>query len=333
MNKPFIHVSIFHTAKYAIILGMLLLPDILHSQITFYFTPSQNVSITLRDKMNKNISSLLTEINRAGMSHEDLTYIGIDIENGAKERLNALWYDAKFICNHTINSSLCYEDHQGYQARDIPITMLSSDQTEGLLKEREITISLNKQGVITGLRLAWEIQQSKESILKSSSVVSDARERYEILKWLEDFRCYYNEKNIKALNQIYSDDALIITGSVVLQKRTSSDFNKAIENNANYKIQSKQEYLYRLSDIFRSNRKIKVEFDSIEVRRHGSRPHIYGVTLRQKWNSGSYRDEGWLFLLWDFNNPDYPQIYVRTWQPVDARKEERPTVYSFPYSN
>lgn len=313
--------------------GLLCFSIAMQAQITFYFEPSQSVSTNLRDKMNSNISALLTEINKAGVNGSDISFAGINIEDGAKERMIALWRDARFICNHTVNVSKCYQDYQGFQARDISITMRPTDGSYSGSRERELTISLNKNGTITGIRLAWEMQESKESILKSSSAVSDARERYEILKWLEDFRCYYNEKNIKALNQIYSDDALIITGSVVLQKRTSSDFNKAIENNANYKIQSKQEYLNRLNDIFRSNRKIKVEFDSIEVRRHGSRPHIYGVTLRQKWNSGSYRDEGWLFLLWDFNNPDYPQIYVRTWQPVDARKEERPTVYSFPYSN
>lgn len=317
--------------KFVFLMTALMLSCELHSQIMFSFEPSPNVSTSLKSVMDGNISALLTEINRAGMVGDNLDLSGINMEDGARERLNSLWQDSRIICNSTINRSKCLEDYQGFQARDISVTMKSSDGSEPV--SRELTVSLNKAGVITGVRPAWEFQESKESILKSSSAVTDTRERYEILKWVEDFRCYYNEKNLKALGQIYSDDALIITGSVVMQRKNSSDFNSLIENNASYKVQSKEVYLNRLASVFKSNRRINVEFDNIEVRRHGSRPHIYGVTLRQKWSTDSYHDEGWLFLLWDFNNPDYPQIYVRTWQPLDVEKKDRPTVYSFPYSN
>ena len=316
-----------------ILLAAVLLPSLMKAQITFSFDQTQGVSLSLKEKMDRNISALLTEINQAGMSGKSLNLSNVDMEEEAKRRLIALWSDTKFICTSTINHSLCLKDYQGFQARDIPIVMKYMDETGNQTTNRELTISLNKSGVITGVRLAWEFQQSKESILKASSKVTDSRERYEILKWIEDFRCYYNERNIKALDQIYSDDALIITGSIVMSQGKRSDFHKYLENNTSYKVQSKSEYISKLSSIFSSGRKIRVEFDSIEIKRHGSRPHIYGVTLRQKWQSGSYRDEGWLFLLWDFNNPDYPQIYVRTWQPLNIRKDERPNVYSFPYSN
>ena len=317
--------------KYIFLIIGVMLSSELHSQIRFTFESSPSVGADLKAVMDNNISVLLTEINRAGMNDDNLNLSGINMEDGAKDRLNALWQDSRIICNATINRSKCLEDYQGFQARDISVTMRSVDGSQS--EVRELTVSLNKKGVITGVRPAWEFQESKESILKSSSAVTDTRERYEILKWVEDFRCYYNEKNLKALGQIYSDDALIITGSVVMQRKNSSDFNTLIENSASYKVQSKEAYLNRLASVFRSNRRVKVEFDNIEVRRHGSRPHIYGVTLRQKWSTDSYHDEGWLFLLWDFNNPDYPQIYVRTWQPLDVEKKDRPNVYSFPYSN
>lgn len=317
--------------KYIFLIIGVMLSSELHSQIRFTFESSPSVGADLKAVMDNNISALLTEINRAGMNDDNLNLSGINMEDGAKDRLNALWQDSRIICNATINRSKCLEDYQGFQARDISVTMRSVDGSQS--EVRELTVSLNKKGVITGVRPAWEFQESKESILKSSSAVTDTRERYEILKWVEDFRCYYNEKNLKALGQIYSDDALIITGSVVMQRKNSSDFNTLIENSASYKVQSKEVYLNRLASVFKSNRRVKVEFDNIEVRRHGSRPHIYGVTLRQKWSTDSYHDEGWLFLLWDFNNPDYPQIYVRTWQPLDVEKKDRPNVYSFPYSN
>ena len=174
---------------------------------------------------------------------------------------------------------------------------------------------MNKSGVITGVRPAWELKEDVAKIMTNSNGVADARQRREILKWVEDFRCYYNERNIKALNQVYSDDALIITGSVVTQRKVQGDGGVRMEQKVNYTVQSKQQYIAKLQNIFKRNRRINVEFDHISVVMHGSKENIYGVTLHQKWQTNSYKDEGWLFLLWDFNDPEHPQIHVRTWQP------------------
>ena len=58
-----------------------------------------------------------------------------------------------------------------------------------------------------------------------------------------------------------------------------------------------------------------MKFDHISLMRHSSKENIYGVTLHQTWQTSGYSDEGWLFLLWDFSDPEHPQIHVRTWQP------------------
>ena len=44
-------------------------------------------------------------------------------------------------------------------------------------------------------------------------------------------------------------------------------------------------------------------------------PRLYGVTLKQRWTSSTYSDTGYVFLLLDFADPDYPLIHVRSWQP------------------
>jgi len=46
------------------------------------------------------------------------------------------------------------------------------------------------------------------------------------------------------------------------------------------------------------------------------------VTLHQSWRSSTYNDDGWLFLLWDFNDEEHPQILVRTWQEDQAAAAE-----------
>ena len=42
---------------------------------------------------------------------------------------------------------------------------------------------------------------------------------------------------------------------------------------------------------------------------------FYVVTLRQRYVSDNYSDDGWLFLSWDFTDPNKPLVHVRTWQP------------------
>ena len=69
-------------------------------------------------------------------------------------------------------------------------------------------------------------------------------------------------------------------------------------------------------------------FDEVEVAMHPVDVNYYGVTLKQSWNSDGYSDEGHLFLLWDFSNPDMPQIHVRTWQPEEWIKKTGEKVFS-----
>ena len=301
---------------------LLFFPLVLSAQVTFKFSANSINQGPLKSKMENNIAALLNEMNKAGNSDTYLDLSSIDMEPEAKNRLQALWEDAAFVCVDNANVKRCLEDYQGYQVRNIPVRVKPKDNTYEESLDRELTISLNKSGTITGVRLAWEMQQDVESMLKGSSSVSDVRQRREILKWVEDFRSYYNEKNIKSLNQIFSDDALIITGSIVTQKKRTGDSGVQYEQQVKYKVQNKEEYLTNLSRVFRNNAKINVSFDHISVMRHGAKPNIYGVTLHQTWKSGAYHDEGWLFLLWDFNDPDHPQIHVRTWQPEQIAAQD-----------
>lgn len=284
------------------------------AEIKFAFTPGSINSSALKIKMENNISTLLTEIHNAGTTGRGLCLTAVNMEDSAKEHLNSLWEILPFICEEQMNVCKCLNDHQGYQVRGIQIIMKPKDNTYDQSVYRELTISLNRNGIITGVRPALELQEDVAKIMGEGQDVEDLTRRREILKWVEDFRNYYNERNINSLKQVYSDDALIITGSVVMQ-RTSGDFGNQLSTNVKYTVQSKVEYIAKLERIFKLNRYINVKFDHISVVRHGAKPNIYGVTLHQAWRTSNYSDDGWLFLLWDFTDPDRPQIHVRTWQP------------------
>lgn len=142
---------------------------------------------------------------------------------------------------------------------------------------------------------------------------TDSASRHRILSYCEHLRTSYNTRDIDFIRQVFSDNALIIVGHTVRtghKDATGTGSRKVI-----YGIRSKKEYLERLERIFRTNSKIDVEFSDFRLLRHPTVEGIYGVTLRQKYRSDSYSDDGFLFLLWDFRDPHMPLIHVRTWQP------------------
>ena len=150
------------------------------------------------------------------------------------------------------------------------------------------------------------------NIIRENKDVSDLRRRQLILDYVEQFRTAYNQKDINFLEAVYSDDALIITGKVIKRKPIDGII---LPDKIEYSKQDKKTYLSNLSRIFKYNKLIKVQFDEVEVMRHGVYPDIYGVTLHQSWTTDAYHDDGYLFLLWDFRDETHPQIHVRTWQP------------------
>lgn len=298
---------------------LLLMYGLTAGAVTFNFEARTcSAPAGVKATMERNISALLTEVNRAGSAGTSLNLASVSIEPEAKTRLVALWNESsRFVCKNITVVKKCLEDMQGYQVRGILITMKPVDDSYRQSLDRELTISLDKSGVITGVRPAWEIHEDVATMMKQTSGVTDLRQRREILKWVEDFRSFYNERNIGALEKIYSDDALIITGSVISRKRNESGIECAVK----YTVKDKQTYINDLRNrVFNRNynKYINVEFDHISISRHGSKPEIYGVALHQKWNTTRYSDDGWLFLLWDFTDREHPQIHVRTWQPQQA---------------
>ena len=151
----------------------------------------------------------------------------------------------------------------------------------------------------------------------------DADNRRMILNYCEHLRTSYTTKDIDFLRQVFSNQALIIVGHVV----RSADNNSAtgIEGNekVTFSLKTKIEYLERLEKVFAANKKIDVKFTDFRIMRHPTMEGIYGVSMKQKYTSDRYSDDGYLFILWDFRNKSMPLIHVRTWQPAASVNGEK----------
>lgn len=162
--------------------------------------------------------------------------------------------------------------------------------------------------------------QEAAKVLSGKLKVDDAQCRTMILNYCEHFRSAYDTKDLDFIRQVFSENALIIVGKVI--KSGSSNAAYLPQERVEFNVRSKQEYLTHLSHAFEKNAKIKVRFSSFSIMRHPTVDGIYGVTLRQKYESDTYKDDGYLFLLWDFRNSAMPMIHVRTWQPTQELHDE-----------
>ena len=233
------------------------------------------------------------------------------------------------------------------QSISIPVDTLSAVHSVANL--RDTIIRENNHPVIAELQ--YEIQQDntpqksdKRSIVKTdittmakdnpffaeaSKVISgkleekDADNRRMILNYCEHLRTSYTTKDIDFLRQVFSDQALIIVGNVV----RSADNNGATgiegDEKVTFSLKTKKEYLERLEMVFAANKKIDVRFRDFRIMRHPTMEGIYGVSMKQKYTSDRYSDDGYLFILWDFRNKSMPLIHVRTWQPAASVNDEK----------
>lgn len=265
----------------------------------------------VKTKMETKMSALLTEINAAQASGRALNFANLNLSSSVQMSLSMLWENSPFMCTDEEVVERCLTTGSGYQVRNIPLMMKPrADRNFGESEYQEAVISFDRQGNIESFYLSISMNLYM-NVIRDNKEITDLRRRQLILDYVEQFRTSYNTKDIQFLEQVFSDDALIITGKVISQKKD----NMKLPDKIVYKKQTKQEYLTNLRRVFANNSYIKVTFDDIKVMRHPVNPNFYGVTLHQGYTSSNYHDDGYLFLLWDFSNEDQPQIHVRTWQP------------------
>ena len=268
---------------------------------------------TVKHRIEKGISELVSEINMACAQERPLRLEQIDMALSGKKSLQRLWQNLHFLCEDNEIVERCLTSAEGYVIRNIYIQvnpMIKDYQDE---KDRALTIRLTREGQMASVVMAAS-DMAYERIVRNGLDVTDMARRQTILGFVENFRSHYDEKDINALQQVFSEEALIITGTVVMQRDNKSDSPK-LNPNIIYKTQSKKQYLQNLQTLFKANKYIKVTFSEIEVVRHPTNPDFYAVTLRQHWKSSKYEDDGYLVLLWEFREGKDPIIHVRTWQP------------------
>lgn len=315
----------------SIIMVLFTLGSYAQDEVNFEFSDGI-ANAALKAKMEQQLCRLLTAINRAESTGSDINFSGINIDQMASQSVTALWANAHFRCldddivEHCLAMKRNGRVYQ-YQVRNIAVEMKPIDESYADDLNQEICINFDLTGKISDFNIAMDVNQYMR-LMKEGATIGDIDEREQIIKFCEDFRNFYIKKDLANLEAVFSDDALIITGKEIL--RSKPELGMA-QKDYEYTVQNKQQYLNNLRKIFRNPRTgaISVNFSKYEIRRHGAKPNYYGVTLIQDWATNTYKDQGIVFLVWDFTDKDKPKIQVRTWQPMSTEESEIFTLNRF----
>lgn len=270
----------------------------------------RNVNSSLNTSVGKTIGNLLTELNNACNQNRKPNLSNFYIDTKAKRSIENLWSNSPFKCKKTIiiEDMVSYSDE--YEVRNIPIEFVGFSKN----RDREICMSFNRNGQLTRFWVMLKEQQYKE-ILGSGSKIKDLKQREIVCNYIEQLRTAYDTKDINFINQVFSDDALILVGKVI---KTKSMENCISQDKIEYVRRTKSEYLKNLSQVFKMNKRVDVTFDNIQVERHPSVKDWYLIRVHQKWVSDKYSDTGEVVLVWNFSDSQNPQISVRVWQPNNS---------------
>ena len=193
--------------------------------------------------------------------------------------------------------------------RSLPMSFSFSGNRRTFVED--IVFQLNAEGKITSLSFGLN-KPAVDDIMNQTAWGDTARQV--LITFLESYKTAYALKRLDYIRSIFSDDALIITGSVV--KSSGVGERQPLDRNVvKYTRQTKGEYMKKLEHIFAGNEFINLRFADNQIRKSGVGGEIYGIQIKQDYFSSSYGDTGYLFLMVDLNHPKEPVIHVRTWQP------------------
>lgn len=156
---------------------------------------------------------------------------------------------------------------------------------------------------------------------RQSKFGGDWDKRQVMIKFVEKYRTAYMTRNVQQLGTMFAEQAVIITGRVLRVDETDNnnfayEQNQENQPNVEYLRETKKEFLERQEVLFKSKPDIHLGFSTFNIIRKNNQEGIYGISMRQSYTSTNYSDEGYLFLLIDFNDEE-PKIYVRAWQPKE----------------
>ncbi|MDR0505981.1 MAG: LPP20 family lipoprotein [Dysgonamonadaceae bacterium] len=189
----------------------------------------------------------------------------------------------------------------------------------------DVVFRFNKDGKIESL--AYALTKKAENDILTSDKKWDNDTRLTLINFLEDYQTAYALKRIDYLESVFSDDALIITGTVLSSRKAGRDVSSALspDNVIKETRYTKAQYIKKLRESFASKEFINIHLEDNDIL--SAKNHlqgVYAIQIKQNYFSNNYGDSGYLSLAVDLRDK-MPVIKIRVWQ---SEKNSEFTVHS-----
>ena len=200
--------------------------------------------------------------------------------------------------------------------RSIPMAFSFKNNKRKFVEDVTFTFDENKKIETVAFGLGSE---ARDDIFNKGMGAWSDYVKMVIATFLENYKTAFALKRMDYLESVFDENATIITGHYIKKApKKALEGERYIYNDKKlikYTRQTKSEYLRKLGMCFQSNQFINIRFADNDVVKMGEGGETFGIQIRQDYYSSSYGDQGYLFLMVDFNDPENPSIKERTWQP------------------
>ncbi|MFH1195746.1 MAG: hypothetical protein V1720_08525 [bacterium] len=288
--------------------------SITHGKFQLRLKNTDNCNLV--DSISKEALILLELINRVDTAAIQKYYA--KDEYILNRIMSILKYNNLKIIEKSIYSDL-NKTYNGWEIRKI----LVSNTYKSLKKQTPdyLILDFDKQGNLYDINFGI-YESLYGDFVEQGNIGCDWDKRQVIIKFMEKYRTTFLTRDLNTIDSLFSEGAVIIVGRV-LQKNKNKDVKQYYEQlpNVDYIRINKEKYLERLKKVFDEKNDIYVGYSTFQINKKNKPPVFYGISMRQDYLSTGYSDEGYLFLLVDFEN-NLPQIYVRSWQPQEWNEKD-----------
>ena len=166
-----------------------------------------------------------------------------------------------------------------------------------------------KDDQIEGINFGLE-KSALEDIMRHS--MWDPQSRLVLVNFLENYKTAYALERLDYLNAVFSDDALIIVGNKLPQPK-AAEITAVDQESYEHNKLTKSQYMKQLERVFDKQEYVNIQFEDAAVKKTNRTSERYEIIIKQNYYSATYADKGYLYLLADISNPEWPIIHVRVW--------------------
>lgn len=274
-------------------------------KVTVSLTPTApQFNDTLKQIMEENLGQMLTEMQQAHSSSRDLLVKNLNLSEGARLNLAELWKTAYTYCDDPyLLLPLQSDEYIGNYVEHLPILFSArNDSTQSYFMEA--TVYFDKFGQITDFLFPILNNYVPLNDEGGQQTGQSFTSRNLVMTYCDFIRNNLNEGSVKRLQDALADDALIVTRqSITAPTGKKGPVQTRVQNIK----QNAKQYLSELQKSLAKEKYRNITFGDSEVYATAN-PMVYAVLLNLKWNTSTRHDNGYLFLIFDFTNPDAPVI-------------------------